>query len=177
LLRFLTLAVIAAVLLLLGSAFRRVWLYEEAYGFTTARLYAQFYMGAVAAGLFMLSLEVIGEFNPGRVFRRALAAATILFIGLVYWNHEGWIAARNLERFGSTGKLDVAYLTRDLSLNAVPAIAQRLPSLPDSIRGEVQRAVQEQLARRKEAKERRWFEWNLASSRARKAAQESFSAP
>ncbi len=176
-LRFLTLAVIAAVLLLLGSAFRRVWLYEEAYGFTTARLYAQFYMGAVAAGLFILSLEVTGSFDPGRVFRRALAAATILFIGLIYWNHEGWIASRNLERFGSTGKLDVAYLARGLSLDAVPAIAERLPSLPDSIRSEVQRAVQEQLARREEARARRWFEWNRASSRARKAVHASFGAP
>lgn len=176
-LRFLTLAVIAAVLLLLGSAFRRVWLYEEAYGFTTARLYAQFYMAAVAVGLVMLSLEVAGNFDAGRLFRRAVAAATILFIGLIYWNHEAWIARRNMDRFAVSGKLDVVYLTRGLSLDAIPAIADGLPSLPDSIRSDVIRAVREQYAKREEARPRVWFEWNLASSRAGRALVGSFAAP
>jgi len=167
-LRFLTLLVIAAVLLLLGSAFRRVWLYEQAYGFTTARLYAQFYMGAVAAGLFLLSLEVVGDFDPGRVFRRAVAAATILFIALIYWNHEAWIARRNLDRLATTGKLDVAYLTRELSLDVVPTIMGRFSSLPDSIRSEVTTALLDKYAELGQPRERHWYEWNLASSRARR---------
>lgn len=176
-LRFLTLLVVAAVLLLLGSAFRRVWLYEEAYGFTTARLYAQFYMGAVAAGLFMLSLEVVGEFDPGRVFRRAVAAATILFIALVYWNHEAWIARQNLDRFATTGKLDVVYLTRELSLDAAPTIMGRFSSLPDSVRSDVTRALLDKYAQQGEPRERHWYEWNLASSRARKVLTAGSGAP
>jgi len=176
-LRLLTFAVIAAVLLLLGSALRRVWLYEAAYGFTTARLYAQVYMCAVAAGLAMLSLEVAGDFDAGRLFRRAAAAATVLFIALIYWNHEAWIASRNIDRFASTGKLDVAYLTRELSPDAIPAIAERLPSLPDPMRSDIRRAVREQYARRGENRQRTWFEWNLASSRARQALNASFASP
>ena len=176
-LRLLTFAVIAAVLLLLGSAFRRVWLYEEAYGFTTARLYAQVYMCAVAAGLAVLSLEVAGDFDAGRLFRRAAAAATVLFIALIYWNHEAWIASRNLDRFASTGKLDVAYLTRELSPDAIPAIAERLPSLPEPMRSDLRRAVRERYAARTENRQRAWFEWNLASSRARQAVDASFTSP
>ena len=168
-LRLLTFVVIAAVLLLLGSAFRRVWLYEAAYGFTTARLYAQVYMCGVAVGLVILSLEVAGDFDAGRLFRRAAAAATILFIALVYWNHEAWIASRNLDRFASTGKLDVAYLAQGLSPDAIPVIAQRLPSLPEPMRTDLSRAVREQFAKRNERRQRTWFEWNLASSRARRA--------
>lgn len=173
-LRVLTFAVIAAVLLLLGSAFRRVWLYEAAYGFTTARLYAQVYMCAVAAGLVLLSLEVARDFDAGRLFRRAAAAATILFIALIYWNHEAWIASRNMDRFASTGKLDIAYLAKGLSPDAIPAIADRLPSLPDSVASEVRRAVRERHAARKDLGERAWFEWNLARSRARRALDASF---
>jgi hypothetical protein len=176
-LRLLTFAVIAAVLLLLGSAFRRVWLYAEAYGFTTARLYAQVYMCAVAAGLAVLSLEVAGDFDAGRLFRRAAAAATILFIALIYWNHEAWIASRNLDRFASTGKLDVAYLARELSPDAIPAIAERLPSLPEPMRSDLRRAVRERYAARTENRQRAWFEWNLASSRARQAVDASFTSP
>jgi hypothetical protein len=176
-LRLLTFAVIAAVLLLLGSAFRRVWLYEAAYGFTTARLYAQVYMCAVAVGLVMLSLEVAGDFDAGRLFRRAAAAATILFIALIYWNHEAWIASRNLDRFASTGKLDVAYLTRGLSPDAIPAIAERLPSIPEPMRSDIRRAVRERYAARSEGRQRTWFEWNLADSRARQALNASFDSP
>ena len=176
-LRLLTFAVIAAVLLLLGSAFRRVWLYEAAYGFTTARLYAQVYMGAVAVGLAVLSLEVARDFDAGRLFRRAAAAATILFVALVYWNHEAWIASRNMDRFASTGKLDVAYLTRGLSADAIPAIAERLPSLPEPLRSDIRRAVRERWAGSNERRQRTWFEWNLASSRARQALNASFASP
>jgi hypothetical protein len=176
-LRLLTFAVIAAVLLLLGSALRRVWLYEAAYGFTTARLYAQVYMYAVAVGLAMLSLEVARDFDAGRLFRRAAAAATILFIALIYWNHEAWIASRNMDRFASTGKLDVAYLTRGLSPDAIPAIAERLPSLPEPMRSDIRRAVRERYAARNEGRQRTWFEWNLASSRARHALNASFASP
>lgn len=176
-LRLLTFAVLAAVLLLLGSAFRRVWLYEAAYGFTTARLYAQVYMCAVAAGLALLFLEVAGDFDSGRLFRRAAMAATLLFIALIYWNHEAWIANRNIDRFTSTGKLDVAYLTRSLSPDAIPAIAERLPTLPEPMRSDIRRAVREQNAGRNEARQRTWFEWNLASSRARQALNAGFASP
>jgi len=176
-LRCFTFAVIAAVLLLLGSAFRRVWLYEAAYGFTTARLYAQVYMCAVAAGLVMLLLEVARDFDAGRLFRRAAAAATILFIALIYWNHEAWIARRNMDRFAGTGKLDIVYLARGLSPDAIPAIAERLPSLPEPVRSELRRAVRERYAAQKDRRQRAWFEWNLASSRARQALDASFSSP
>jgi hypothetical protein len=176
-LRLLTFAVIAAVLLLLGSAFRRVWLYEAAYGFTTARLYAQVYMGAVAVGLAMLWFEVAGDFDTGRLFRRAAAAATILFIGLIYWNHEGWIASQNMDRFASTGKLDVAYLTQALSPDAIPAIVARLPSLPEPMRSDLSLAVRDRYAKHYGVRPRAWFEWNLASSRAQRAMTTSFPSP
>jgi hypothetical protein len=154
-----------------------VWLYEAAYGFTTARLYAQVYMCAVAVGLAMLLLEVGRDFDAGRLFRRAALAATILFIALIYWNHEAWIASRNMDRFASTGKLDVAYLTRDLSPDAIPAIAERLPALPEPMRSDILRAMRARYAARNEGRQRTWFEWNLASSRARQALNASFASP
>ncbi|MCU1437970.1 MAG: hypothetical protein JWP66_1057, partial [Naasia sp.] len=173
-LRFLTFAVIAAVLLLLGSAFRRVWLYEAAYGYTTARLYAQVYMCAVAAGLVVLALEIARALDAGRLFRRAATTATLLFIALAYWNHEAWIARRNIDRFASTGRLDVAYLARELSPDAVPAIAERLPSLPEPARSELRRAVRERYVARTDLRQGAWFEWNLARSEARRALAASF---
>ena len=174
LLRVLTLAVIAAVLLLLASAFRRVWLYEAAYGFTTARLFAQVYMLGVAAGLLLLAREVIGGFDAGRLFRRSAAVAVILFIGLLYWNHEGWIARRNIERFATTGQLDIDYLMRDLSADAIPAMAAGMATLPEPVRSQLSVAIRTRYAERERRQERSWYEWNLASSRARRLMDRTF---
>jgi hypothetical protein len=172
LLRVLTFTVIAAVLLLLGSAFRRVWLYEVAYGFTTARLYAQVYMCAVSIGLLLLAREALGAFDAGRLFRRSAGAATILFIGLLYWNHEGWIASRNIDRFARTGQLDVDYLSRHLSADAIPAIAAGIPTLPEPVRSQLSDSVHTRYAQREGRNQRSWYEWNVASSRARRALEQ-----
>jgi hypothetical protein len=82
-----------------------------------------------------------------------------------------------MDRFASTGKLDVAYLTRGLSPDAVPAIAERLPSLPEPLRSDIRRAVRERYAARKEGRQRSWFEWNLASYRSQRALNASFASP
>ena len=142
-------------------------LYEAAYGFTTARLYAQAYMTVVAAGLLLLCREVAGALDAGRLFRRTATVATVLFVALIYWNHEAWIARRNIDRFATTGQLDVAYLARELSPNAIPAIAERLPSLPEPTRSALRDSVRMHYAARREMAEGRWYEWNLARARAR----------
>lgn len=166
LLRGVTLSVIVAVLFLLASAFHRVSLYEEAYGFTTARLYAQTYMIVVAISLVALAREVTAELNPSRLFRIAGVTAILAFIGLIYWNHESWIADRNVDLFASTGKLDVVYLTRDLSADAIPTIVSRIPTLPEPAKSQLSAAL---IQRNSRPHADRWFEWNLGRTRARKA--------
>jgi len=169
LIRVATIALIVAVLFLLASAFNRVLLYEAAYGYTTARLYAQCYMIVVAAALIALAWEIRGTLRPARLFRIVGTIATAVFIVLIYWNHEAWIAERNIDRLATTGRLDVVYLTRDLSPNAVPVLTRRLATLPEPARSDLQRALITRYARRTENFDRRWYEWNLRMSRAREA--------
>jgi len=170
--RIATLAVLIAVLLLLGSAFNRVLLYEEAYGFTTARLYAQAYMLIVGFALLALGWEMRGEIDPSRFFRRTFATATVVFIALLYWNHHAWIANKNIDRVGSTGKLDTAYLTRDLALDAVPTLVERLPTLPEPMRSELQHALVARNAKRPRLFKTEWYEWNVRRSAAAAALKQ-----
>ena len=168
--RLVTFALIAAVLLVLTSAFNRVLLYEEAYGYTTARLYAKSFMILIAVALVALTIEVAGELDSGRFFRRVAASAFALILVITWWNHEAWIAEKNIGRFGTTGKLDASYLVRDLSPDAIPAIVRLLPSLAEPARSELQQL----LVRRYGPTHpllapRHWFEWN----RGRIAARES----
>ena len=169
-LRIATLAVLIGVLFLLASAFNRVLLYEEAYGFTTSRLYAQAYMLIVAAALFALGWEMRGEIEPSRFFRRTFATATAVFMVLLYWNHHAWIANRNIDRVASTGKLDTVYLTRDLALDAIPTIVERLRSIPEPMRSELQRALIARNARRSPRLfNNTWYQFNVSRSAAKEA--------
>lgn len=173
LMRAITIALIVAVLLLLASAFHRVSLYEEAYGFTTARVYAQAYMVVVAIGLLVLMNEVRGRIDTARLFRRAAAVATAALAVLIYWNHEGWIAGRNIDRFKSTGKLDVAYLVRDLSPNAVPAIVTRMGTLPEPTATEIKTMLTRTYAIGRRRLDDNWYEWNRGRANAAAALRRS----
>ena len=162
-------ALVVAVLLLLASAVHRVLLYEAAYGFTTARLYAQAYMMVVAAALVLLAVEVAHTLDTGRLFRRTAAVAAVLLVGLLYWNHDAWIARRNIDRFASTGQLDIAYLTGELSPDALPVIVDKLASLPEPTRADLRAALQKRYAMGATLATTHWFEWNLSRTRARAA--------
>jgi hypothetical protein len=166
LVRTITLAVIVAVFFLLASAFHRVTLYEQAYGYTTARLYAQAYMIIVAVSLFALIREVLTTIEPPRLFLRAWMTAALTFVVLIYWNHQAWIANRNIDLYATTGKLDTVYLTRDLSADAIPTVISRLPTLPEPAKSQLIQAIKVRYAR---PHADQWFEWNLGRARARKA--------
>ena len=168
-LKLATIALLVAVLLLLASAFNRVLLYEAAYGYTTARLYAQCYMIVVAVVLIALAWEISRTLQPSRLFRVAGGVATLMFIVLIYWNHEAWIADRNIDRLATTGKLDVTYLTRDLSPDAIPTLARRLRTLPEPSRSELERALIARYTGRRTNFDRRWYEWNLRMDQANEA--------
>jgi hypothetical protein len=71
----------------------------------------------------------------------------------------------------------VAYLTQSLSADVIPVIAERLPSLPDPQRTEIRDAVRKRFAARFALRRLAWFEWNLASVRARRAMDTSFASP
>jgi hypothetical protein len=157
--RVLALALIALLWVLLVSAFRRLWLYEEAYGFTTARLYAQVYMVVVATSLLMLAIDLVRGLDAGRLLRRTAAAGAAALIALGCWNHEGWIARQNIERTVRGGSLDVRYLVWGLSLNAVPAVVGALDRTP--FRDTLAEALRERYTTRTRLVPCRWFEWNL----------------
>ena len=132
-------ALLIALELMLFSAFRRVILYEQAYGYTTTRVFAQAYMLVVALSLVALWLEL----NKGAITvdfgRRVSVIALGTFTLLAFWNYAAWIANQNFDRAARTGKFDAAYaieLARDI--DAVPTIVARRHELPGPDRAVVE---------------------------------------
>ena len=116
---------LAQVGVILISAFQRLRLYEQAYGFTNARLAAHVFM--VFIGLLLLALflmELTKSFRRlGLVLVLGVLAFALVMVGL---NEDALIAKQNLERAVQGEKLDADYLVHGLSNDAVPTLFQAL---------------------------------------------------
>jgi hypothetical protein len=157
----LELAAIVALEIVLFSAFRRVVLYEEAYGFTTDRLFAQAYMIGVALALVALGIEVWRGSISIAFGRRAAVIGLAIVTVLVFWNYDAWIINRNIDRAGQAGKFDLSY-ARKLSPDAAPTLIARRREI-GSIVGD---SVELSLNCKRPTNNRRWFEWNKAADAA-----------
>ena len=166
----LELIVLGETQVLLHSAFRRVLLYEDAYGFTTTRLYAQAYMLVVAASLLFLAYELLRQPNARRLLGRAGALGLMSLASVSIWNHEGWIVRKNVARYEQTGKLDMRYLACDLSASAVPEVIAATRSIDAGNASLMRDAVGWRFAGRLDDS---WYEWNAGRSRARQAIASS----
>ena len=117
--KILSTALIVQVILIMASAFTRLSLYEEAYGFTTLRLYSHIFIILLAI-VFCLLLYKIYKDKRENTFAFRVFISIVLFLAVVnFLNPDAFIARRNIERFTTTGKLDIYYLNR-LSDDAIP---------------------------------------------------------
>ncbi len=128
--RVLALLIVGLTTIMLVSASQRMWLYEEAFGFTQLRVYTH---------IFMLWLGVLFGFYVLAVFRLRM---NIFSLGLVLavigyivtlnlMNVDLYMADRNIARYRQGQDLDIAFLNI-LSADAVPAI---LPLWQESAAG------------------------------------------
>ncbi|MCT7657876.1 DUF4153 domain-containing protein [Mycobacterium deserti] len=124
LLRILVGILCATSVVVVISAIHRMWLYQQAYGFSTERLMVitiELWLGAVFILVAAAGIRMTGRWLP----RAILMAGAVALLGLAATNPERLIAERNIDRYEQTGVLDTAYLFR-LSSDIEPALA-RLP--------------------------------------------------
>ncbi|MFI5956964.1 DUF4153 domain-containing protein [Cryptosporangium sp. NPDC051539] len=110
--------------LVVASALRRMWLYEDAYGFTRLRVLVQAVelgLGVVFGLIAVAGLRLEARWLP----RAVLATGALTLLGLAALNPDGFIADHNVTRYERTGRIDVGYLS-GLSADAIPAL-DRLP--------------------------------------------------
>lgn len=128
LLRILVGILCATSVVVVISAIHRMWLYQQAYGFSTERLMVitiELWLGAVFILVAVAGIRMTGRWLP----RAILMAGAVALLGLAATNPERLIAERNIDRYEQTGVLDAAYLLQ-LSPDIEPALAR----LPESMR-------------------------------------------
>lgn len=121
-------ALAVLTLVIVASALGRMWLYQEAYGFTVLRLLVLACELWLGLG-FVLVLGSVLARRPRRPLRGMVVAGAVALLALAVLDPERFVAQRDVERFAVTGQLDVGYLS-GLSADAVPALA----GLPEPLR-------------------------------------------
>ena len=111
----------ALTLVVVVSALHRMQLYQEAYGFTQARLVVDVFEGWL--GVVVLAVALSGVVRWGAwVPRFALITGVVGLLGIAAVNPDDLIARHNIERYEETGKIDVD-VPATLSDDAVPVLA------------------------------------------------------
>ncbi|MGC8875346.1 MAG: DUF4153 domain-containing protein, partial [Chloroflexia bacterium] len=137
----LAVALVGLVLVILASAYRRLLLYEAAYGFSRLRTYTHVFM--VWLGLLLVAVMVLAMVRRERAFALAALLMAFGFAGtLGMMNVDRFIARANIRRALAGQELDIGYLAT-LSDDAVPVLASafRSPALPAEIRESVGAAL------------------------------------
>jgi hypothetical protein len=121
------------VIAILVSAFTRLSLYENAYGFTDARLYSHTLMIWIGIVLVLLSFHIWKSGKSTDFYFYTFWTVAGLLFTMNAINPDVFIAKKNLERYQSTGLLDAAYLGY-LSNDALPYTIHLLDDPNEEIR-------------------------------------------
>lgn len=120
----------ALVAVILASAFERLLLLEEAYGFTRLRTYPHVFM--VWLGILLLAVVLLEAFGRQRAFALATMLAIVGFTAtLPILNVDAFIASTNIQRATLRQPLDAQYLA-SLSSDAIPVMLANYEDEPTS---------------------------------------------
>ena len=153
---------VAMTAVVLVSAFRRLSLYEDAFGFTWSRVLGHIAVLVVAA-LLICGLVAVCVRRASWLPAAAVVVAVVAVIGLNALDPDAFIASRNIDRYRATGTLDTSTLGT-LSADAAPVLAAALPLLDPCDRWLVAGLLRD--VRDGLASARGWASWSLSRERA-----------
>jgi hypothetical protein len=144
-------SLVGLVIVMLVSAFQRLVLYEEAYGFSRLRTYTHIFM--IWLGLLLVTVVVLEILRRERMAGLAMVLVSLGFvISLSLLNVDAFIVHQNIQRElrGTADKaftqgrsdLDAQYFL-DLSDDAVPVLVEAFTnkSLPDTVHDKIGAAL------------------------------------
>jgi hypothetical protein len=167
-------ALILQVVVIMVSAFKRLSLYEHAYGFTNLRLYSHIFIILLGC-LALLFLYKILSGNRARSMATGSLLLVVAFLaGINMLNPEAFIARQNIARFNSADKIDSYYLST-LSADAVPELTKALEGNNQKLKQE----LSEPLARQWHTSsnfttDKHWQSFNLSRDKSEELLTDRF---
>ena len=166
--QWLAAAQIALLFVIMGSAFERMWLYQEEYGLSEQRLYPTAFMGWLAVVFVWFGLTVLRGRRERFAFG-AMVAGFLLIATLHLLNPDALIARTNLARARAGHIFDARYAAR-LSADATPELVAGLPALNPQDRCTL---ASELLKRWLPPENPDWRSWTTARAQAWQAIREN----
>jgi hypothetical protein len=163
----LTLLVIFTFVLLV-SAFYRMTVYEQAYGFTYLRIFTQAFMVML---FFLFIINIIYIWYPKLpIIKSYFIVSLAIYIILNFANVDVIIAKNNISRYFESGQIDVVYL-KGLSYDAAPEMQRLFATIQSSTEPKEKQMAQELSGYFKERKaelenQQSWQSFNISRYRA-----------
>lgn len=156
---------IAQVLIIMASAFKRLNLYESAYGFTSLRLYSYIFIIWLAVVFFVQLYKIFADRRENEFALAVFISVLALLASLNFMNADGLVARKNIDRFEKTGRLDVKYL-ETLSDDATTEVTSLLDVEDEKLRASVASSLYNRREALRAAKSDGWQSYNLTRSAA-----------
>ena len=113
------------VMVIMASAFKRLQLYENAFGFTSLRFYSHSFVIWLAVVFLFFLIKIVFD-KPEKMLGFSTFVSILIFLAaLNIMNPDAFIARQNIARFQETKKLDANYLST-LSDDAVSELVKIL---------------------------------------------------
>ena len=164
----LSVLLVGQVLVILVSAFQRLLLYENAYGFTRLRMYTHIFIPWL--GFLLVAVILLQIFHRDQFFGAALLAVVFGFsMCFAVLNVDGMIVRQNVARARAGMSLDGAYLV-NLSDDALPDLVRsfREEGQPPAVREVLGGVLACRVYRQSNEQPQPWQSYHPGSSAARR---------
>jgi hypothetical protein len=152
--------------IMLYSAYMRLVLYEQVYGYTYIRFLVHAFMLYLGLLLIIAGLRIRLQSFP--IAKAYIVISLVAYVIMNYVGMDRIIAAKNIERFRDSGKIDTAYL-RDLSTDATALLIrfskEEHPAMESGLRRNLANLSRDNRA---------WPSFNLSRYRAERALERYF---
>jgi Domain of unknown function (DUF4173) len=163
------LVLVVEVMIVILSAFKRLSLYIDAYGMTTARFYAVVLIILIALLFILLAVKFIFSKKEQFFTFGALLSMIAVLAVINAINPDASIVRTNIKQFNETGKVDVLYV-EEMSADAVAEEIKLYKDLEGAAKESMRQQLEKQRVRLQEGTG--WESYNLSRQKARKLLQE-----
>lgn len=143
------------------SAFYRMSLYEQSYGYTTLRLLVFLFLIFMIVLMALLIVYIISY--QSSLLKIISVFSLIVYISVSWMNLDSYVAKSNIERFEETGDIDIYYLS-GLSLDAkmeLLTLEENYPDLLNQIDTNYKRDDLSWQTNKSDSEKEHWQEWNI----------------
>lgn len=165
-----SLILIAEVLVIIASAFKRLSLYIDAYSMTELRFYVAGFIILLLALFILLAIKFIKRKQEQFFTFGTLLSVIVFLVAINIINPDAFIARSNMEQYNRIGKIDVPYIGK-LSADAEPWKIE----LYNKLAGEEKEVLRGLLQKQKERLNENGNDWqsaNLSRSKALRLLEE-----